>query len=264
MRESIDDAEYDESVENYCAFDNVFKDYNDAINDSLSGFDFSQEATNYYPDNETKEEVIDTFKDSEKKVEEFKKTLVNPHRDDNSDSVFCAILYAICLQLTEKTNACDNENELKNEINKVYLSELFLIKDSLKLNFDILNFEQQCHRVNQILNKRNLFLKVYELKERFQSLVKQNPDKKNIARELSGCITNKYNGFNIFWLEQSKKIMRKFVPIEIIYKPAKNCNDVISCYFSNKINLAFRLTFSENGILRQGAVFQCHFCSNYY
>ena len=42
-REFIDDAEYDESVENYCAFDNVSRDYNDAINDSLSDFDFSQE-----------------------------------------------------------------------------------------------------------------------------------------------------------------------------------------------------------------------------
>ena len=58
--------------------------------------------------------------------------------------------------------------------------------------------------------------------------------------------------------------MQKFIPIEIIYKPIKSCNDVINCYFSNKINLAFRSTFSENGFLRQGAAFQCHFCSNYY
>ena len=41
-REFIDDAEYDKSVENYQAFDNVSRDYDDAINDSLSGFDFSQ------------------------------------------------------------------------------------------------------------------------------------------------------------------------------------------------------------------------------
>ena len=40
-REFIDDAEYDENVENYRAFDNVSRDYDDAINDSLSGFDFS-------------------------------------------------------------------------------------------------------------------------------------------------------------------------------------------------------------------------------
>ena len=52
-------------------------------------------------------------------------------------------------------------------MNKVNLSELFLIKDKLKLDFDILNFEQQYNRVNQILNKCNFFLKVYELKEKF-------------------------------------------------------------------------------------------------
>ena len=121
---------------------------------------------------------------------------------------FFAILYAICFQLTEKTNAFENEDELKNDINKVDLSELFLIKVSLKLDFNILNFEQQCHRVNQILNKWNFFLKVYKLKEKFQSLVKQNPNKKNIVRELSGCITDKYKGFNIVRLEQPKKFYK--------------------------------------------------------
>ena len=77
-------------------------------------------------------------------------------------------------------------------------------------------------------------------------------------------MTNKYKRFNIVWSEQSKQIMQQFIPIEIIYKPVKNCNKVINCYFSNKINLAFRSTFSENGILRHGTAFQCHFCSNYY
>ena len=66
-REFIDDAEYDESEENYHAFDNVSRDYNNAINDSLSGFDFSQEATNYYSDNQIEEEILDSFKDSKKK-----------------------------------------------------------------------------------------------------------------------------------------------------------------------------------------------------
>ena len=84
-REFIDDAEYDEIVENYRAFDNVSRDYNDAVNDSLSGFDFPQEATNYCSDNEIEEEVVDNFKDSKKKVDKFN---FNPHGDDNSDSLF--------------------------------------------------------------------------------------------------------------------------------------------------------------------------------
>ena len=91
----IDDAEYDESVENYCAFDNVSRDYNDAINDSLSGFDFSQQATNYYSDDDEIEEVVvDNFKDLKKKVDKFKKPLVNPHGDNNPDSFFfCNFVY---------------------------------------------------------------------------------------------------------------------------------------------------------------------------
>ena len=40
-REFIDDAEYDENIKNYQAFDNISGDYDDAIDDSLSGFDFS-------------------------------------------------------------------------------------------------------------------------------------------------------------------------------------------------------------------------------
>ena len=67
--EFIDDTEYDEGVENYHAFDNVSRDYNDAINDSLSGFDFSQEAANYCSDNEIEDVVVDDFKDSKKKVD---------------------------------------------------------------------------------------------------------------------------------------------------------------------------------------------------
>ena len=87
-REFIDDVKNDKNVENYRAFENVSTDYDNAINDSLSDFDFSQEATNYRSDNEIEEVVVDNFKDSKKKIDKFKKSLVNPHWDNNSDSFF--------------------------------------------------------------------------------------------------------------------------------------------------------------------------------
>ena len=129
----------------------------------MSGFDFSQEAANCCSDNEIKE-VADNFRDYKKKVDNLKKKLVNPHRDDNSNSFFFRNFICSSFQLTEKTNTCVNEDKFKNDINKVDLSELFTIKNKLKLDFDTLNFEQQCHQVNQILNKCNFFLKAYELK----------------------------------------------------------------------------------------------------
>ena len=72
-REFIDDVEYDENVGNVRAIDNVSRDYDDAINDCLSGFDFSQEATNYYSDNEIEVVVVDSFKGSKKNMTSFKK-----------------------------------------------------------------------------------------------------------------------------------------------------------------------------------------------
>ena len=66
-REFIDDATYYKNIEKYRVFDNVSRDYDDAINVSLSGFDFSQEATNYCSNNEIEEAVIDSFKDSKEK-----------------------------------------------------------------------------------------------------------------------------------------------------------------------------------------------------
>ena len=56
------------------------------------------------------------LKDSKKKVEEFNKTLINPQGDENVDSFFCAILYAIRYTLTEKSDPCENDNELQNDI----------------------------------------------------------------------------------------------------------------------------------------------------
>ena len=34
----------------------------------------------------------------------------------------------------------------------------------MRLDLDILTFENQCHQINRILNKNNLFLRVFEPK----------------------------------------------------------------------------------------------------
>ena len=52
------------------------------------------------------------------------------------------------------------------------------------LDLDILHFENQCLKINQILNKNNVFLRVFELKEKFCCLIKQDSEKKNLIRDL--------------------------------------------------------------------------------
>ena len=71
-------------------------------------------------------------------------------------------------------------------------------------------------------------------------------------KELSSCIIEKFNGFNIVCVEFSKKLRQPFRPINIIYKPVKKCDKIINCYFSKKLNMAFHSSFSEGTKIRYG------------
>ena len=54
----------------------------------------------------------------------------------------------------------------------------------MRIDLDILTFENKCYHINHILNKNNLSLGVFELKEKFRSLIKQDPDKKKCYQRI--------------------------------------------------------------------------------
>ena len=71
-----DENEFHESFTGYYAFKNVIRSVEDAMQDSFIDFDYSREAKDYCPeDYDQINEIIDEFKDSGKKVEDFKSTL---------------------------------------------------------------------------------------------------------------------------------------------------------------------------------------------
>ena len=45
-----------------------------------------------------------------------------------------------------------------------------------------------------------------------------------------------------------------------IYKPVKKEDEIIECFFTIQINLAYRSTFSENQKIKHSAAYQCYFC----
>ena len=257
--EFIDDSSVvEESVTDYYGLTNVSREYDDAIQDSFSDFDYNQEANNYCNDDELFDE-IDEFKDFKFRVEKFKKTLINPQGFDNKNSFFYSILYAIRYQLTNKFDDV-NDEQIKVDIGAEIYDKIHLLKDFLKLDLDILNFENQCLTINQILSKNGLFLRVFELKDKFNFVIKQNSEKKNIFRELSACITQKFNGFEIVRIELDRKLRQKMSPIDTIYKPVKKEDEIIECFFSKKMNFAYRATYSEDKkmTLKHGHAFQCY------
>ena len=191
--EFIDDSEINESTIDHYGFTNVSRDYTEAVEDSYSDFDFDQEPNNYCNENEIRDLEIDNFKDYKSKIENFVKTLINPQGLNNDDSFFNSILFAIRYQLSGKVEPCDDE-QLKIDIGAEILNEIYPLKSMMKLNLDILHFENQCLKINQILNKNNLFFLIFELKEKFRCLIKQDSEKKSIIRDLSSCIIEKFNG----------------------------------------------------------------------
>ena len=88
--EFIDDEnDFNESVETYYAFKNVNRRLEDAMQDSFIDFDYSQEANNYCSDDyDPSNDVIDEFKDSSKKDNNFRSALLILQGLENKDLLF--------------------------------------------------------------------------------------------------------------------------------------------------------------------------------
>ena len=112
--------------------------------------------------------------------------------------------------------------------------------------------------------QKQFFERAFELKEKFRCLIKQDAERKNVIRELSSCIFEKFNSFNIVRLEFDKKLRQKMLSIDIVYKPVKKETENIECFFSRRINMAYSTTFNKNEKIRPETAFQCYFCSNFY
>ena len=91
-----DENDFNKSVETYYAFTNVSRHLEDAMQNSFIDFDYFQEANTYCPDDYgPSNDVIDKLKDSSRKVNDFKNTLLIPHGLENKDSFYFDLLFAI-------------------------------------------------------------------------------------------------------------------------------------------------------------------------
>ena len=155
--EFIDDTETDESVEDHYAFTNVNRNYAGAVYDSFSDFVYDQEPNNYCNENEVCNLPVDEFKDCKQKIDLFIGMLINPHGLNNKDLFFYLILYTVRYCLTQKIEPCTNEDELRLDVTTEIFDEIYPLKENMRLDLDILNFEKQCFQINHILNKNIFF-----------------------------------------------------------------------------------------------------------
>ena len=262
--EFIDDTEQPESGYHY--FTNVTKSYDDAMRENVENIDDNLEARHYFDSDE--EEELNEFDNFEVKVKLFKESLIIPHGLENPDSFFYSILYAIRHKSTQKVDLVKQEDDLKQDVGLALSHDLFEIKSLLRLDGeDVLNFENQCFKINRILSRYEMFLRVFELKDKFRYIIKQNSEQKKFFSEVSACVVKRFNGFTIVRLEFDNQIRKEFKPIDIIYKPVKKEKAIINCFFTDKLHLAYKAVYNETAKwkkLKSSCAFQCYFCSRFW
>ena len=93
----------------------------------------------------------------------------------------------------------------------------------------------------------------------------KKPDQQKIKKQLSSCLTEKFNGFTIIRSEYEKKIRPNFEPVDIIYKPTKDIMVEPLCYFSTDITLAYSGCYEKKDkLVRSSKVQSCHYCNHFF
>ena len=77
------------------------------------------------------------------------------------------------------------------------LSTLEKKGEGLYLDLNLNTSERQCQEINDPLVEKNLFLRVYEMRKKIKFLIRKCHTKNEVKRELSACIEERYNGFDI-------------------------------------------------------------------
>ena len=77
----------------------------------------------------------------------------------------------------------------------------------------------------------------------------------------------KFNGYEIIKRGFRNKEKEDFYPIDIVYEPVSNRGDLVICYFTDEIHLAFRSYISKKvkGVEKivHNTVRQCHYCEKF-
>ena len=105
-------------------------------------------------------------------------TLKNSVEEQNAEnSFFSALIYAINFSINKETENFDDE-VLKNKIGASLYQELEQKKQIRVLNLDRADFDNMCFDINEILVEHNLFLRVYERKDKFRYSFRRTSEKK--------------------------------------------------------------------------------------
>ena len=197
----------DNDVHFYRTFNNVETDIEQTLKEEyergLEDIENFDEISNLCESSEEELE-IDDFKNAKEKIENFNETLFPKTNNENIENnrLITVLLLAIRFDKVGKTNVCNFE-EFKESIDSNLIEQLE--EGKFKFILDLQKFNNICYEINLILSKHNYFLRIFELKDKYRQLSMKEPKKQNIVRQLSSCLIEKYNGFQVISIEFDRK-----------------------------------------------------------
>ena len=88
------------------------------------------------------------------------------------------------------------------------------------LDHSIFGFFYRCCQINEVLSEHNYFLRFYKRRNKFRYKSRQKVKTKNkMRKELSACVVQKFNGYEMLRNHLNNGETKDFIPIDIVYEP---------------------------------------------
>ena len=132
----------------------------------------------------------------------------------------------------------------------------------------ILSARWFCHLVNDLLETKGLFLRVYERCDKFRFVIKKGvAGKINITRDLPSCVIQKFNEYEVLKPQLKCQEKQFHKPIDIIFEPVID-NSARACFFTDSLYLAYRSYYLRNVKGEQQVIHpssrQCYYCNHHF
>ena len=123
------------------------------------------------------------------------------------------LLYAIRFNKTRKSDLCE-ESEIENQVGADLYSKIIERKDKCILDQNKINFDDMCFDINEILVGKKLFLRVYELKDKFRYLFHEDYKKKEYLKAYLAALKKNATDLLLPILSLQKK--KKMIYVRLI------------------------------------------------
>ena len=88
--------------------------------------------------------------------------------------------------------------DAKHILGEEFVDKLFSEKEFIQLDNSLEKFFDKFHLVNNLIETKGLFLRVYERRDKFRYLIKKDVHgKNNVIRDLPSCVIEKFHGYEI-------------------------------------------------------------------